>query len=79
MSRDRKQGSPRRVPDVPHDDRGWRPVGHLIPRKPGGGWYLVERGCWQHYRTPPGETELREEREWLAQRRKDMRRNRKSA
>jgi hypothetical protein len=77
--RDRTKGLPRPVPDVLPADRGWRPLGHLIQRTPGGGWYMVERGCWQHYPTAPSDAELREERAWLAQRRKDMRRNRKSA
>jgi hypothetical protein len=49
----------------------WRPLGHLLPRSSNGGWFQVENGIWQHFKTPPSEDELNEERAWLQKRRED--------
>jgi hypothetical protein len=53
-----------------------RPLGHLLGRSPNGGWYQVEPGNWQHYKEPPSEEELNEERAWL---RREEERKRKEA
>jgi hypothetical protein len=48
-----------------------RPMGHLLGRSPNGGWHQVEPGIWQHFKTPPSEEDLNEERAWLERRRED--------
>jgi hypothetical protein len=41
------------------------PLGHLLGRSPNGGWFQVAPGTMQHFREPPTEQELAEERAWL--------------
>jgi hypothetical protein len=45
--------------------RVFKPLGHLPCRSARGGWFKVEPGNWQHFKSTLSEWELREEREWL--------------